>query len=372
MGTPDTIYENYLKAAYSIKSDTKILAITDTSCFHISQETAWLASSLPAIAPKERYLQSLSELGIANPQKIFNKLLSIGALREKSGYSLANLLKMLLAPKIGLVSSQLQERFLVRFSSRPESTGRILRVLAPISAAGLFWGISLILAGPDKVHLSLSGPPDAVAVMALVIVGSLVHELGHSLAAMSAGIGLRPIGVSVYLVYPVFCTNVSGIEKLRLPERALIDCGGFIFQGTFLLALLLICFFSGNASFAEASRWISAIILFNLNPFFRTDGYWLYKDIYSEFHKQRLARVLHYGYLASFLVFSIWFFWLLTGRIGALWYSAVGMIHSPGNFFSEGYRAIIGGYLVFLGLLGGLNRFKEGHAEWIELRKSNN
>ncbi|MEK7722181.1 MAG: hypothetical protein AAB359_07310, partial [Elusimicrobiota bacterium] len=145
-------------------------------------------------------------------------------------------------------------------------------------------------------------------------------------------------------------------------------CGGFIFQGAFLFLLLLACSLTANPSFAEAARWIAVIILFNLNPLFRTDGYWLYKDVYSEFKTNRWARAAHYLYLAAFLAFSAWFLWRVGGRFGDIWRGLNMLFHSPGYFFAGGYRIILAAYFVLVGLSGGLRRFREGHQEWQELQ----
>lgn len=364
-----TIYENHLKKAYFTSGGRKHLAITDTSCYHLGEETCWLIAGLPDSGGKELYLNSLSGLGLDAPQKIFDRLVSISVLQEKKRRSWKDVLGIVLTPKIKLLSAQFQEKFFGYFITRPAAAAKIARALAAISAVGLVWSILLVIAGPTKaLPVHLAGQAGGLTSIALVIAGSLVHELGHSFAAMAAGIGLRPIGFSVYLVYPVFYTNVSGIEKTGLAERVLIDCGGFIFQGVFLFVLLLACSVTASPTLAEAARWIAVIVFFNLNPLFRTDGYWLYKDVYSEFKVRRWARALHYLYLSAFVAFSAWFLWRVGGRLGDIWRGLNTLLHSPGYFFSGGYRVILAAYFVLVGLSGGLRRFKEGHQEWKELQ----
>lgn len=365
----DVIYENHLKDAYSVKDEYRHLAINGTSCYQLNKETAWLIAGLPDSGAKELYFNSLSGLGLNEPRKIFDKLVSLGALREKGKRSWKDLLGMVLTPSIKLLSAQSQENIFRLFLPGPVAINKIIPILAAISVVGLLWGALLLIAGPEKaISVPLAGEANAIVVCFLIILGSLVHELGHSFAAMSSGIGLRPIGFSVYLIYPVFHTNVSGVEKVCLAKRVLIDCGGFIFQGIFLLLLLLICSFAGNITYGEAARWIMVIVFFNLNPFFRTDGYWLYKDVYAEFKAKRWARFLHCVYLAAFSVFSLYFLWRIGGRLGGIWRGVNTLIHSPGYFFTGGYRVVVGAYFIFIGFYGGLRRFQEGHLEWLELR----
>ncbi|OGR41274.1 MAG: hypothetical protein A2X35_07740 [Elusimicrobia bacterium GWA2_61_42] len=368
----DIIYENHLKKAYSVKDEQKHLAITDTSCYHLSVETAWLIKGLPDSGAQELYFNSLSGLGLNEPQKIFNKLVSLGALRKKEKRSWKDLFRMFLAPSIKLLSAQVQEKFFKIFMAGPVAINKVTQFLATLSIIGLLWGTLLLITGPEKaIPVPLAGKASGFVVCLLIILGSLIHELGHSFAAMSSGIGFRPIGFSIYLIYPVFYTNVSGIEKVGLARKILIDCGGFVFQGAFLFLLLLVCSFTGDIAFAEAARWIMVIVFFNLNPLFRTDGYWLYKDVYTEFKAKRWARGLHYFYLAAFVAFSFYFLWRIGGSLGNVWHGLNTLIHSPEYLFSGGYRILFGAYFIFIGLAGGLRRFQEGRVEWMELRGGN-
>ncbi|MEI7527416.1 MAG: hypothetical protein WCK76_00620 [Elusimicrobiota bacterium] len=366
----DIIYENHLKNAYVVKSENKHLAITDTSCYQLSEETAWLIAGLPDNGGKELYFDFLSGLGLNEPQRIFNRLTSIGALRERRHRSLRNILGMVLAPKIRLFTARFQENILSFFGlGWGVGLYRLIGIFSVISLLGLLWGAALVTIGPERTLLSLlAGHVSGLAVFLLVITGSLIHELGHSFAAAASGIGLRPIGVSVYLIYPVFYTNVSGIEKVSLGKKVLIDCGGFVFQGVFLFLLLLTCSFTGNVSFAEAARWIMVMVFFNLNPLFRTDGYWIYKDLYSEFKNNSWARAAHHLYLVAFIMFSVYFLWLVIGSFESTWRGLNILMHSPRYFFSGGYRIVLGAYFILIGLAGGLRRFQEGRLEWLELK----
>jgi hypothetical protein len=362
------IYENHLKRAYSISSGGKILAITDTSCFSLAEETAWLTANLPETGGRKDYLDHLEGLGLADPEKILGKLLDIGALQEKTGRTWKGVLGMIFSPKIRLIPAQLQEKALCLIGITAARLGRTSILFVWPAMLGISWGIWLTVAGPAKaLPTSLSGAANGLTVFLLAMAGSLAHELGHSFSAAAAGIGLRPIGFSVYLIYPAFYTNVSGIDKLSLKAKTMIDCGGFILQSVFILGLLLFSSLTGNASAAETVHWIIAIMLFNLNPFFRTDGYWLYKDTYSELKHNPWMRAVHYAYLLAFMLFSVYFLWFVFVRIERIWGDLVLLAHSPSYFFSGGYRVILGAYFVFIGLSGGLRRFHEGRKEFKDL-----
>ena len=261
----DVVYENHLKKAYSVKNEQKHLIITDTSCYQLNEETAWLIAGLPDSGGKELFFTSLSNLGLKTPQKIFDKLISIGVLQKKQKHSWKDTFVNILTPKIKLLSAQAQEKLFLVSEVSNARLSKITQILVGISALGLSWGAMLLFASPENaLPISMIGKANGFVVFVLVMLASLIHELGHSFAAMSSGIGLRPIGFSIYLIYPTFYTNVSGIEKISLSKRIFIDCGGFIFQGVFLFLLLMFCTFAESFTSAEAARWIVVIILFLL------------------------------------------------------------------------------------------------------------
>lgn len=363
----ELIYENHLKDAYFPADVGSALAITDTSCFQLSEETAWLIARLPYNGSRKTLTAVLSDLGIKDTAKIFDKLAAIGVLREKRKRSWREAIGTVIIPKFALVSAQLQESILARCNLMQTLNMRAIVVLIFGAFVGYLSWIVLLLAtdGTGTGFNSVILAKD-IQVFALVVIGSLMHEFGHSWAAKISGIGLRPIGFSVYLMFPVLYTNVSGIEKVGFFRKILIDCGGFICQGIFLLLLLPFAYISGDNVFWTAAWWVLVISLFNLNPFFRTDGYWLYRDMYSEFKLFPLAKIAHFFYLAAFFLFSAYFFWVIIVRAESILRGIVNVVNNPGYFWHSGYRLVLGTYFVFLGLVGGIRRFKEGRQEWKE------
>jgi putative peptide zinc metalloprotease protein len=109
---------------------------------------------------------------------------------------------------------------------------------------------------------------------------ALVHELGH--AAACAWYGLRPgeIGFGLYLVFPVFYTDVTKAWRLRPGRRAAVDAGGIYFQIILITAAVPLAHALNN------DRRIFAFVLYNLylifhnlNPLFKMDGYWIFSDL---------------------------------------------------------------------------------------------
>jgi hypothetical protein len=191
--------------------------------------------------------------------------------------------------------------------------------------------------------------------------------LGHSFTAAACGIGLRPIGFSVYLIYPVFYTNVSGIDRLSLTEKAAIDCGGFFSQSAYLFLLLFLWLTTKQMLFLETVRWISVIMAFNMNPFLRTDGYWLYKDVRKGLTKNRYTDSFHYLYIIAFCAFSLYLFSYVFSRTEYIYGLILSAFHDPKILFREGYKIVLGLYLIIMFFVGGVCRFQETRKEWLEL-----
>lgn len=346
----------------------KLLAITDTSCYSVAEEAVWLAGQLPESGRRSDYSSALAGLGINDPEKILEKLLAIGALTEKQGKTWTASFRSLLSPSIRLIPAQLQDIVSRSLGLTVERLSRIFPKLAWPALAAVLPGLWLFAGGGDRMLPAAAfGPANSLLVLALVVLGSLVHELGHSYAAAASGIGLRPIGFSVYLIYPVFYTNVSGVDRLPLGKRALVDLGGFILQSLYVFLLLAAAVGLGSPSAAEAVRWSMLIMLFNLNPLLRTDAYWLYKDTYSSLMHKRWMRALHYVYLAAFVAFSVYFLWFVWVRMGTILSELAMLWHTPSYFLHGGYKVVLGAYFVFVGLSGGVRRFQEGKKEFKDL-----
>lgn len=371
---PEITFENLLKSGYSVEKGDVSLKITSRSCYWMKEETLFLIDNLPREGSRECYVEALSLLGIEKSYAIFERLLDVGVLRERVPTPLIkNIINKLIKPDIILFSAKSQEKFLKKFSvtlSRERLLNN-LRLFFLLAASGVavslvisFTSIFPWLEGMSAGHL------DTMLLFALVFFSSLMHELGHSFTIAACGIGLRPIGFTVYLIYPVFYTNVSGIEKLTIMEKAAVDCGGFFLQSGYLLFLFMLWLFTKNMLFLESIRWISVIMVFNLNPFIRTDGYWLYKDLRKGLSSNIFADAFHYLYIIAFSAFSLYLFSYVYSRLASISDLILQACYDPKFLLHEGYKIILGFYLVVMFFVGGICRFHETRKEWLELRNN--
>jgi len=369
------MYENHLKGGYSVEKGDDSLIITSTSCYRMKEETLFLIDNLPRVGKREEYVEALASLGLEKAAAIFERLVSVGALRERTKTPLVRKLAgRLIRPDITFLPAAWQERILEKLGVTPSRPWlpKNLTALFLLAAAGI--ALSLVLSHTGmypRLAAMSTGSPATVQMFALVLLGSLVHELGHSFTAAACGIGLRPIGFSVYLVYPVFYTNVSGMERLSPREKAAIDCGGFFSQSAYLVLLLLLWLATKNRLFLEAVRWITVIMAFNMNPFLRTDGYWLYQDLRKGLADKRLADSIHYLFIIGFSVFSLYLLSYVYARTEAIYGLLVSAYHDPRLLLRDGYGILLGCYLIVMFFTGSVRRYQETRKEWLELKNGN-
>ena len=140
---------------------------------------------------------------------------------------------------------------------------------------------------------------------ACFIIIFFIHEFGHATAANFNKLEAREIGIGVYFIFPVLYTDVTSIWKLPPKERIKVNLGGLYFQlitGFLLILLSLLCIRSVVLKQIITTNLV--IIVYNLNPFFKFDGYWVYSDFFDlpNLHKQTRKHAQELlGYGLSFL-----------------------------------------------------------------------
>jgi len=106
-----------------------------------------------------------------------------------------------------------------------------------------------------------------------------MHEIGHAAAAIKSGIKPRSIGLGFYTVLPVMYTDLTDAWKLNKSNKTKINLGGMFVQ--LIIGVLLIGFanITQNIHIKELTTQVflvnTAIILINLIPFLKFDGYWI-------------------------------------------------------------------------------------------------
>ncbi len=131
----------------------------------------------------------------------------------------------------------------------------------------------------------------------LLLMGSLMmHELGHASACTRYGASPSTIGFTVYLIWPAFYSDVSDAWRLKRWQRVMVDVGGIFFQIVTAAVYIFIYKLTNWSPIPLAIAMIVSSCLFNLNPFFKFDGYWILADILGvtnlNRHKSEILRYL--------------------------------------------------------------------------------
>lgn len=153
----------------------------------------------------------------------------------------------------------------------------LVPLLAIVSLAHwwLYWkhGISAAIAS------LIASPLLSLALVGLMVLAGIVHELGHASALRYSGGRARGMGVGLYLVYPAFYTDVTDSYRLGRWARVRTDLGGFYFHLLFASAVIGVAAATGQDFLFLVPVLITFDIIWQCTPFVRFDGYWALADV---------------------------------------------------------------------------------------------
>jgi putative peptide zinc metalloprotease protein len=122
-------------------------------------------------------------------------------------------------------------------------------------------------------------PAAIVLLYGLLVVSIVFHEFGHAAAARYGGAKPGIIGAGLYLIWPVFYTDVTDAYRLSRAGRLRTDLGGVYFNAIFILGTV-------GAYVATGFEPLLVIILvqhfqmlYQFLPFVRLDGYYIVGDL---------------------------------------------------------------------------------------------
>ncbi len=133
------------------------------------------------------------------------------------------------------------------------------------------------VAGP--VRAALYNPTLLLAVLASVVVATAFHEFGHASACRYGGARPGVMGVGLYLVWPAFYCDVTDAYRLNRAGRLRTDLGGVYFNGIFALLAGGVYLATGQEAALLAAIVQHIILLQQLLPLMRFDGYYVLTDL---------------------------------------------------------------------------------------------
>lgn len=153
----------------------------------------------------------------------------------------------------------------------------LLPMLAGIVAAHVW--LYLVHGVEGSVYRVLEAPGLIPIVLAISLASALWHELGHAAALRYGGGRARRIGLGVYLIWPVFFTDVTESYRLGRSDRVRTDLGGFYFHLIFAVAVILAAAATGQDFLLLIAVLVNIDIARQFLPFVRLDGYWALADL---------------------------------------------------------------------------------------------
>jgi putative peptide zinc metalloprotease protein len=125
----------------------------------------------------------------------------------------------------------------------------------------------------------IQAPTLALALLGVTIVSLAFHECGHAAACRYGGARPGRIGIGIYLVWPVFYTDVTDSYRLSKAGRLRTDLGGVYFNALFALAAAAGYFATGWRPLLIVVVTQQLMMLDQFVPWVRLDGYHIVSDL---------------------------------------------------------------------------------------------
>ena len=191
-----------------------------------------------------------------------------GGQREPSPLQISGRRRLLAAGPVNSVSRLLAVLF---------SPPALLLALAGVVAVHVW--LYLVRGAGASIHEALYTPGGLLLVLALMLVSSLFHELGHAAALRRGGGRPGAIGGGFYLVYPTLFTDTTDAYRLGRVGRLRTDLGGLYFQLLFALGVAGVSVVTHQPVLLAVIVLIDLEILYQFLPMARLDGYWAMADL---------------------------------------------------------------------------------------------
>ena len=130
-----------------------------------------------------------------------------------------------------------------------------------------------------SLRAALYEPVIMLALLAAVIAATAWHEIGHASACRYGGAKPGVLGAGIYLVWPAFYCDVTDAYRLSRRGRLRTDLGGVYFNGLFSVAVAAAFLLTGFEPLVLVILGQHLIVLQQLIPALRFDGYYVLSDL---------------------------------------------------------------------------------------------
>ena len=109
----------------------------------------------------------------------------------------------------------------------------------------------------------------------------IFHEFGHIAACRKFTKKNGGIGVGIYLIYPIFYSDISSIWHANKHQKVITNLAGIYMQLWCAATIYLIGNLTDMHSLVDFSKSLMIICFIQIIPFIRSDGYWLLSDLFN-------------------------------------------------------------------------------------------
>jgi putative peptide zinc metalloprotease protein len=167
---------------------------------------------------------------------------------------------------------------------------KVCRILAPLTSPWLLFTVTpalmvvqAVIWRSTLIHSGITvrslRPQDLMIFVVGNYFGLLLHEFGHAAACFRAGEKPGHIGLGVYLLFPVFYTDVSRAWALSRKDRLAVDIAGLYMSLALAFVASMMFFLHGGNAWVLLATAYSITVIACLNPFIKMDGYWFLSDL---------------------------------------------------------------------------------------------
>lgn len=149
-----------------------------------------------------------------------------------------------------------------------------------------------------QIFLSEISKFDWLLFFIISFIGITFHEFGHASAAKYFGAKHGGIGGGFYIFIPVYFADVTDIWRLPKYQRIIVNIAGMYFELIYVILILSIGFLMNNELLIILTCIFSISILKSLNPFIRSDGYWILSDAIEK------PNLMYHGFLKVKQIFK--------------------------------------------------------------------
>lgn len=170
----------------------------------------------------------------------------------------------------------------------PEKTaGKISQLISFLFYPPLFWFAftSLILFSVYNIFFDVNTNNNGnfsvsiIYTFALYFVTIIFHEFGHVAACRRFTGKNGGIGFGIYILYPVFYSNISAVWHATKQQKVIANLAGIYMQLWYVPLFYIFGHSTGNTFFTDFSKVMVFMCFMQILPFIRSDGYWLLSDL---------------------------------------------------------------------------------------------